>query len=46
MILINELYRILKPNATAYTELVTAFATHNPVELNSVIVRNQDVIRR
>jgi len=38
--------RILKPNATPYMDLANAFVTHNPVELNSVICKHQDVIRR
>jgi COP9 signalosome complex subunit 3 len=38
--------RILKPNATAYVDIATAFVTYNPVELNNVITKHQDLIRR
>ncbi|XP_021956940.1 COP9 signalosome complex subunit 3 isoform X2 [Folsomia candida] len=38
--------RILKPSAQPYTDLVTAFLTHNPGEVVAAISRNQEVFRR
>jgi COP9 signalosome complex subunit 3 len=37
--------RILRHSAVPYNELASAFASHNPGELNNIIVRNQEAFQ-